>query len=142
MVKVVGERLRVARSAGDVAGAACAQQVAAEQVHPRRVGDDAAVVTHSALVVEHRHVEPRKVGAEAGHPQDRANVAPAKIDLEGGGRTDRRRLEPMWRLDQSGVSAALPLVEPIKQAIQLQIGKYADVIANTEFLDLRDPWVY
>ena len=88
-MKMVGNRLRVVRSAGDVAGAACAQQAAAEQVHARSVGDDAAVVTDSALVVEHRHVEPRMVGAEAGRPQDGADVAPAQIDLEGGGR-DRR----------------------------------------------------
>ena len=44
--------------------------------------DDAAVVAQVALRVEDRHVEPAVVRAEAGRPDDRADLAAAQVELE------------------------------------------------------------
>ena len=65
------------------------------------------------------------VGAEAGGPHDRADAPPAQIELE------RSGCAP-WRRSTDGRStrrrrAPRPLVEPVEQAVQLEVGQPAGV---------------
>ncbi len=75
------EIARVVAGAVEEDGFAAAQEWHAHQVHAGRV-DDAAVVTDLALAIEHRHIEPRIVGAEAGRPDDRPDVSAGEIHAQ------------------------------------------------------------
>src|SRR4051794_29638286 len=52
------EVLRVSATAIDEARLPPAEEGHADHVHPRRIDDDAAVMAHHPLGVEHRHIEP------------------------------------------------------------------------------------
>src|SRR5829696_1484186 len=98
-MEVVGELGSVAVGAGDVAAAPPTQHAETEHVRAGRLGDDAAVVTDVAAVVEHGQVDPAMVGTEAGGPDDRANSLCLQVDLGGRRRRRASRYEPFWRTD-------------------------------------------
>ncbi len=86
---------------------------------------DAAVVTEPSLRVDHRHVEPRVVGAEPRRPDDRADLAAAEIERE------PRRLRHLGRGEALAGVASGPLVEPVEQPLQLEVGQGEDVSQAT-----------
>src|SRR5690348_1528715 len=49
-------------------------------IHAGGVGDEATVVAQLALAVVDRNVEPAIVGAEAGGPDDRTDLAAAQVE--------------------------------------------------------------
>ena len=82
--------------------------------------DDAAVVADAALVVEHRHVEPREVGAEAGRPDDRPDLAARQVERE---RCvlHRCRRRPVHRIAGTEAMVQGPLVDRVEQAVHLEV---------------------
>ena len=96
--EVVDEVDRIVLRAVDEARLATPQEVEPDPVEARRIDDHAAVVAHQALAIEHRHVEPRVVGTEAGGPHDRADLAAAQVDAQPRRRLDDRRLGAPRRL--------------------------------------------
>ena len=89
-------------------------------------GDDPAVVADPALAVEHRHLEPRVVGAIAGRPDDGPDAAAGEIKGEGRRGVDCGRSKAVRRLDLA-VEAALgrPAVDDVEQPAELEVGQRA-----------------
>ena len=71
---------RIVLGAVDEARLAAAQHGQPEHDHPRDCRRHAAVVAHVPLRVDDGNVEPAVVGAEAGRPEDRPDLAAAEID--------------------------------------------------------------
>src|SRR5690606_18899827 len=78
---VAGDTRDVVLGAVNEAGLAPAQERQPERVQPGRV-HHAAVVAQASLAVEHRHVQPRVVRAEAGGPEHGADLAAPEVQTE------------------------------------------------------------
>ena len=85
---MVAEIARIVAGAIDERRLATPQELHAHQVQARRL-DHAAVVTDAALAIERGDVQPRKIGAVSGRPDDRANAGVGQIQGE------RRRLRDL-----------------------------------------------
>jgi hypothetical protein len=85
---------------------------------------DAAVMADTALVVEHRDVEPREVGAKAGRPEDRADLATRQVERE---RCvlHRGRRRPVQGVARTEAVLQGPLVDRVEQAVHLEVGEGA-----------------
>ena len=77
----------------DEARPAAAQHRQPEHDHPRAVDDDAPVVADVPFRVDDGNVQPAVVGAKAGRPEDRPDLAAAEID------PDARRFRRAGRLE-------------------------------------------
>ena len=132
------EVLGVVAGAVDERRLAAAQEGHAHQVHARRVDDDAAVVADQPLAVEHRHVQPGVVGAEAGGPDDRADLAAGEVDAQRWRVLDDRRSGSPGGLELT-VEPVLgrPLVDRVEQPAELEVGQRAHVAQRPG--ELRPP---
>ena len=86
------------------------------------------VVTQATLAIEHRHVEPGVVGAKAGGPDDRADLATLEIETQRGrfGNSDRLETTALRRRLHVAV-VARPFVERVEQSLELEVGERARV---------------
>ena len=72
---------RVVFGAVDEGRLAAPEHRQSDRIQPGRI-DDAAVVPQVALAIDDRHVEPAVVGAKAGRPDDRPDLAAREVEIE------------------------------------------------------------
>src|SRR5262249_10492012 len=91
-------------------------------------GGDAAIVADPSFAIEDGHSEPGVVGAEAGSPYHRLDLAAAKIEGQRRRRLDRSRGKAMRRIDLAvDVIGVRPGVDSIEQPVHLEVGQLAHV---------------
>src|SRR6266498_3805188 len=120
---MVGYGPAVFSGTADVTRPARPEQVAAEHVDARCSLYDTAVVADPAAAIEHRQLQPGVVRVIAGCPDDSLDTTATQID--GQRRVGRhcRRLCSMWSVELVDLRTDRPLVEPVEQAIQLEVGQ-------------------
>src|SRR5215207_7519325 len=79
--QMIAEIARIVAGAIDQGRLATAQKLQPHQVHAWMCRDP-AIVTHLALAIENRHIEPGVVRAVAGSPNDRPDLARGEIHAE------------------------------------------------------------
>ncbi len=107
-----------------------------ERVQPGRI-DDAAVVFQAALAVEHGHLQPAIVRAEAGGPEHGADALGFEVDEQSRRLRNARRGEALGGGDvAAGLVVRDPVVDAIEQSAELQVGHRAVVAQGTGELGL------
>src|SRR5581483_691048 len=135
-VEVGAEVGAVRNGTVDEARPAPAQERQADDVHPRRVDDDAAVVAYAAPPVEDGNVEPGVVGPVPRREEHRPDLA-AEAERERWLRLHPRGLGTLRRLDVVvGTCGGGPFVEARQQSVHLEVGERAHVGERTG--QLRD----
>ena len=100
-------------------------------------GGHAAVVADAALPVEYRDIEPRQIRPESGGPDDRLDLAGAKIESQPRGRGNLGGGEPFAADRGRPRRFGRPCVERVEQPSQLQVSQRGDVGQRAG--ELRNP---
>src|SRR5205809_813410 len=120
---MVGYGSAVFGGTADVTRPARPEQVAAKHVYAGCSLYNTAIVADTAAAIEHRQLQPGNVRVIAGCPDDSLDSTAPQVDSQGRVGRHRGRLCSMWSVELIDLRTDRPLVEPVEQSIQLEVGQ-------------------